>query len=398
MIRREWQLRVNSATDEALRILHWPPEAKRQAKAFVGILYDIHLLGDLKPGNVLIDSIQDVIKIQDDIIKNSQRLFGKRHPIVLQLEQKLRQIPKTVRSNPQEYANRILKVLSDTPVGNKMKNVYLRNETKSVIANTKSSQQLLSSQSEIVAGALKGAAIVALFSGLSNSWKVVNGEQNCATALRNVTKDALVAGASIYVSEAIIQNIGGGKYAITALSNSGNSLTTQAMGAGLNIGLATFVFDQTSNIYDLYSGNIALSKFVETTKDSVLKAGATSAAAYCTVILGAAPGGFIVMGVSVGTYLAVNYALNVFKRYRSSFYLTENDLLLVVSESVLKRKTVLDILPKMDSQDTVLCFDNAKGNSIFNDVYTKDGESRSAFDDFYGNKNKGESNVLEIFK
>ena len=66
----------------------------------------------------------------------------------------------------------------------------------------------------------KAGLTAAVFSGLGNSWAVYKGEKEIAEAMMDTVGDGLHAGTSQYLTTALIQNLGDGKYAITAVVDS----------------------------------------------------------------------------------------------------------------------------------------------------------------------------------
>jgi hypothetical protein len=107
---------------------------------------------------------------------------------------------------------------------------------------------------------------VAQASVTEHGWQVFNGGEDIADALGAEVKDVSLAGASIYVSEVILQRIGNNKYALISLSNSTSPIVEQALGTGLTFGIANAIFDQTTSVYNLYSEEIETAYFVDVTR------------------------------------------------------------------------------------------------------------------------------------
>lgn len=181
---------------------------------------------------------------------------------------------------------------------------------------------------------VKAGAVASLFSALGNTWAVIQGEKEIDNAAMESLGTGLHAGTSLYITNALIQKIGGGKYALTAIVDAsakelmpGITTSMAATSAFLNYGVATFIFDQTKSVYFFAKGNMNIKKFIRTTGKNVLTSSGAGVASMCSVALGCNPAGFTVMAVVIGGYLVVNQTLCYVEKLEKRNYLFIEDVL-----------------------------------------------------------------------
>jgi hypothetical protein len=343
LIALEWQARVNHITDEAVKILGWPRGSERKAKAFLGVLYDAHLLGDLMPGNKLIESVQNVDRIKEDLLKNFRRLFGKNSKLVDVLEKKLTAIISDHTLNQQQKAEKILQALKETPIGQAFADIdkLIKNNQWSVskenskyfkLAGSMAARyhNLVKNLSPAAQNAIKTGIVTGIISGVGHSWSVLNGEEGLEEAVQEVLKDSSLAGASIYISEGVIQNLGGGKYAITALieNSAKTTLSNQAIGTFLNYGVATFIFDEVHNVYHYAQGKITREQFIAETAKSAVKGTVAGGLSYATVMIcKTSAGNPVVIAVSIAGYYIATKAIAAYEKLNKRNYFFAEDVL-----------------------------------------------------------------------
>jgi hypothetical protein len=354
-IKEEWISRVKQLTNSSMALTGLP---ERQAKSFAGLLYNTHLLGDWR--TTYIDPLAKPEIVIDDILKNLHRLFGNNSTFVKDIEKDIASLNKSLSDKLK--AEKILEILKKSEIGKNLfetyesfltkNNIYYRpigqkytaDALKLMPTSMKSSLKNLTSKlPPSYSTAIKAGAISSIFSGLSASWNVYNNEESASAALTQVFSDTSLSVIGIYLSEGLIQNLGNGKYAITAIIKSGVPIQTAATGALINYGVATFIFDEVSNLYNYFTGGITCEEFVSQTATSALKAAAAGTAAYCTVLLGASAGGPCVMAISIGTYVAVNKVIAKYQEIDSRKYLTYKDILLLYPKGVNGNFTILEI-------------------------------------------------------
>lgn len=123
---RIWRETVNRLTLRAQQITGLPP---RQAKGLVGLIYNIHLLGDLKPDpktNKIIAPLRHLIpeRMNQEIIKNLHRMYGNNSSMVRMISEELNSL-KNVK-DPQKYAQMVLEILKKHNLGRNLSAIILR--------------------------------------------------------------------------------------------------------------------------------------------------------------------------------------------------------------------------------------------------------------------------------
>ena len=155
--------------------------------------------------------------------------------------------------------------------------------------------------------AARAGVMSSLPSGFFNIYSSLIDEMSIYKAIGKTIEDSSLSFSSMYIAEAVIQNVGNGRYAMTVITNKSTaSIVTQVTGAFLNYGVATFIFDETICVWNYVQANIDSELFFKETGKNLFKSLASGSASYCTVLLGATPGSFIVIGVAIGSYLLVS--------------------------------------------------------------------------------------------
>ena len=197
----------------------------------------------------------------------------------------------------------------------------------------------------------KAGATAALFSAVPNMWAVAQGDMAIEDAVVSIAGDGIQAGVSQYVTLGMIQYLGEEKYALTAIVDAstrelayGVSLRQAAAATFLNYGVATFIFDETRNVYFLCSGSMGADQFLAETAKSGARATGAGAASVCAVLLGANPAGFTVMAVSIGGYVMVSTAIDYADAVDSKNYVFIEDVLGDLPLEMQRRYTPSDLI------------------------------------------------------
>jgi hypothetical protein len=106
-----WQSFCDELVERSMKATGLP---ERQARAYAGLHYNMHLLGDLGPGNAVIDPLPEPGLIIRDIEKNLRRLFGNRSHIAKEVTEELLAIPA---QPPEHFAVAARRVMAKYPVG-----------------------------------------------------------------------------------------------------------------------------------------------------------------------------------------------------------------------------------------------------------------------------------------
>jgi len=186
----------------------------------------------------------------------------------------------------------------------------------------------------------RAGVMAAVISGILNGYQVIQGNMELEEAALRTVEDSSLAATSIYLSDAFIQWVNG-KLVITTVVKQGSALSA-GFGAGLQLGVGTFIFDETRVMYNFIQGDIGEQEFIEQTENALIKSGAVAMAAYGVVALGFTPGGPVVMLVAMGTYLAVDKAISKYEEIQNRSFLYIEDVLGHLPLEMQKRITPFD--------------------------------------------------------
>jgi hypothetical protein len=289
---RAWTEMVNRLTNEAMELTGLP---KRQARALVGLIYDTHLLGDWKPDlktNRILDPLLHPEKIRADILKNLHRLFGNNSLFVKELETKLISIKV---KDPQLFAQKVLDVLREKPIGQKLFAAYGKTLTKNGMKHV----QVAESN---VRAIMKNPRTFKLKADI----KTFDGYDDIARQIES-------SGAS---REVIVK---------PGLVLPGSRVLL-SLGEGLQTGLAVFAMEGGLAGYHRFQGNTWRPQFEREIKSSLIKGTTVGAATAVAVFLGASPGGFVVLAVASGSYIAVDFAVRKWHECKDRQFVTAADL------------------------------------------------------------------------
>lgn len=112
-----------------------------------------------------------------------------------------------------------------------------------------------------------------------------------------------------------------------------------SLGEGAINGLLVFGVEGGISCYSYLNGDILKPEFEEKLIDAAIKGSAVSGCTAVAVVLGATPGGWVVMAVGAGGYLIADTAIKVWREYQANRYLTVEDL----EAWGIEADTVLDI-------------------------------------------------------
>ena len=267
-----WRNYVNQLTKEAMVKLGLP---KAQAKAVVGIIYDIHLLGDIKPGNKVLAPLPSVQSVSDDLCKNLQRLYGKNSK---QVQEIIKQIKNIKTRDPQKFAESVLKILKKHPLGKEFWARYGKCLKKKGIIY-KPLKKLLAK-----CGIIKDGAVETV-----DSSKVGKGAKGAGLLLPN------------------------GKMLV-------------AVKEGAMAGILVFAIDGGRALYSFNKNDILRPEFERKVNDAIISGGCVAAATAVTVILGASPVGIVIVAVGVGSYWVIDKTLHKWHEAHDRKFLTAEDI------------------------------------------------------------------------
>jgi hypothetical protein len=317
----EWKKRVNQSID---KVQEMTGLTRRQAKGLCGILYDTHLLGDY--GTKQTEHLQNAEGLKRDLKKSVNRLFGNHSKAARELNDALEKAYREGGSEA-ERAKRMVAVLKKKlgPLA-KRQGIPVEKMVDSFLA-----QQEASVLNRAVHAGKNAAMIAAAFSVTINGYRYLQGDIDGQQLLMKTLEDSSQAGIATTVSVGIMEKIGE-KYVLTV-----------PVTAGLGVGVATLVFDETRLLWRMVKKDISGEVFIAETRDAMVKAAASGTAAYVAVLLGASSGGPVVMAVSIGAYVITDLAINKYEELQDFGHFSLDDMLGGAPDEVRNRHTVWDV-------------------------------------------------------
>jgi len=347
----------------------------RQVKGLSGLLYDIHILGDYS--GVKTGALQNVGDLGRDIKKNLYRLLGNNSHLAKKIADEIEKVTKLCQTS-QCKSDAIMNVLKNSEelrraIATKLAHKY------PIVARLITSKPLWSAALPIAVVSARynrlmnklpqklrapvqaGIVAGAISSGIYG-YKAIKGEMDPFEAATKVGENTGLAAGSIYISDAIITKLGD-KYALQAIVNSKNGIMCKAFGTAANMGIATFIFDESQVIYNFCKGEISQKEFFKKTGEAVIRTSGSFAATYCAVALKFSPAGPVVMFISVGGYILADTGINKYKQLKARQYLTLDDILVKVPFEIRNKTTIFD-LPHIDKV-TLFDMENFEKSNLF---------------------------------
>lgn len=307
----------------------------KKAKAMASLLSSIHLLGDIEPGNAMIDEVLSL----DDIAKNIKRdlvdLGGRENPLIQSIET---DIDKVIRSRKQGKATQIAKLISSGECAT------AADAERILTQRTAKEFMDVLHTSEIGPAIKQGCPRISLnFSEKALSKAATSTKRRLIDRIPRIAEKG-VEGEARLTQQAFGK---GTTYAREVLQASGKKLATNAaeqtvVAAGLISsdgrifipslhtagieGGAVFLFEAGIAGYQYVSGDITRPEMVREVEDSAIKGTTVGGAAAVAVLLGATPAGWVVIGVGIGSYFVTDIALGYYHEYKDSKYLNDEDL------------------------------------------------------------------------
>lgn len=319
---REWAGGVIKYTSEITGL----PRA--QARALASFLMNIHFLGDLQPGdNVMIEQVLKPDKILNNLIKAAKDLHLN-ETYITKLE-KLSRVAVLRTPDVQQVAKMMMEALYEMPLGKALHDKW------ATLLKT------LYTEDRVVLARAKRASIKLAENTAKLAEEPIERLVPYTRGDFNTPKKATVLRAGLLTSD--------GRLLIAV---------KEAAGAGLLI----VALDAAQPIYLYLAGNIGKGDFEEKLTESAIKGASVGAATAVAVLVGATPGGIVVLAVAVGTYEITNLAIKAVK----PSYLTREDLKAfgIKIDSVLEPDTT-DTPLNVPKGDSVLDVLERKRNTVF---------------------------------
>ena len=326
---------------------------RKEAEALVHILHDIHLLGDLTPENKIIQTIPKLAEIVHDIKVRAKNLPFK---------------------NPAEYAKFIKEL--DRLLNEAMR-VANKNGIQAAvdyfIKGLRGSKVLAGAAGEGWGTALSdGAAAEAAGMGMLAKLQKRFPNSKLLKTMGAIQKgyDKAVDNTARKMAEAAKNNFSGIFTPEELKATKGITDTRQVIGTlqevtmkdgtkklvlcipvenyakgiktGIGAGVMTFVISEGVTMYRFFSGDITEGEFCfETTKNctaSLLTGGLT----FVAVTLGAAPGGWVVLGIGIGTFMICDIAFDGLSRWLNGPGFDLEDVLGQLPAEIQRRATAMN--------------------------------------------------------
>lgn len=287
-----WQDFAAQIKKDSIRITGLP---KQQANALAALMYDIHLLGDLEPDNSLISLVLPHDQIVKNIEKDVTVLFKNNPKYAEIIKRRLNNVLMATKGKNEQliaqalmddlYRMRIGDMLHDS-WGKTLKTQYSIDRV--IIANERMSRRLL----QRVPGA-------------SSMQIKTNHIQLSKSKFSQPPKAGIALRPGILTAD---------------------SRLLVAVGEGAEAGILVFAMDSGTAIYEYWQGAVFKPEFQEKMVDAAIKGCAVGSATGIAVLLGATPGGWIVLSVSSGVYVVSDIAITIWRKQQAKSFLKIEDL------------------------------------------------------------------------
>lgn len=312
-----WARYVKRVKGIARSLTGLPPA---QADAFAAMLHDIHLLGDLEPGNVVTKYVLSPKDIAKHFSKQCRILFRNRPEIVHVIEKRLKDIARLKLSDDM-MARAIIDALAECKVGDML---HLAHPGMKIPYSEKwveSAEKKIASR---------------LFERVPGVGDSTEGKTYRRRVLRQ--KD--------FAKPTDINPSKPSRVLVPGLLTADGRLMV-SLKAGVSDGLVVFAIEAGIATYSYAHGNINNPEYQDKLVDAAIKGASVGGAVAVSVLLGAGPGGWVVLAVGIGAYEISDLAVNSWRRSQERKYLTFDDLepFGIVPETTLdlKPETTLDL-------------------------------------------------------
>ena len=357
-----WKDFVNEIIEKTMRVTGLP---KAQAKAFAALIYDIHLIGDIEPGNTRIDLVMNIKKIVSDIKKNVDILFKNKPKYAQLIKKYLDKILKEKISNPHLLAEKIMTILFDSRIGTMLDDTLgttlkIKHTPESVItANTLRKERTLEMDKVKKLLNINEPQKINKLND-TNRISKIQAIKSIPKKVANFAKNSKVKFVRGLLQEhknIKLQNL-------KTLSVPVAAKHFKVAGAA---GVMTLVFTEGITVYKFANGNISEEQFIKESAKNCGAAIVTGSATWVIVALGATPTGWAVIGVGITADLMYEVAFKQLEKEFSTPTITMDDLLIKLPTSLQRRR-------------------GAFNNNGFEDFFETNKKRLTAFDYFENKK------------
>ena len=323
----------------------------KHAKGLTGLVYNIHLLGDKEPGNVVTDLVKKSDLLCNDIEKNLKNLFGNNSESVQIFKNGIKQIPKNL--SDELKAQEIQRVLGKCSIGKNLAKTYGKNLTEKGIKFSETLETGLIERSRPILNNNQVKLSNYLKQHVTRS-RILENEvlkkgklpvRNIANSFKDISNTTTNEVNNVQYVTGTLQKckVKGFDVHILSIPVSVATRGAAAVLAGTDAGVMTFICMEGTTVYKFCKGDITDDIFIRDTMKNIGVAVAVGTAVLVTVALGATPEGWVVLGVAVGVSIVADL---VFEKLMKEFWdtpqISMDDILAVLPTEMQRRANSLD--------------------------------------------------------
>lgn len=315
---------------------------KDKAKALVSFVWDLHLLGDLEPGNTAVKDVLEMEKIVDNITKHLKELLGDDSVFVENLRKKLLTILKEGRT-PSEIAQSMMDTILKSKIGGriylKYKNAIKFKWIEDVAINAREwIEKRVVLHAKQVAQKIK-EPIVSLFkktlSTCAKYTSVATRSGEDVTA-KTVEETARKSGCkNTKVTRGLLQKV-------TTKEGEESLLLSVPVVEGVSAGVLTFVISEGVTAVGFAKGDITEEEFWVETWKNVGASVVDGLAVGVVCCLGFGPAGVVAIAVGIGAYIIYDVVFTVLYDINKAKGITLDDYLGIMPTEIQRRPGALD--------------------------------------------------------
>lgn len=299
-----WRSFAKHLQEESMRFTGLP---KRQATALASMLYDIHLLGDLEPGNKELRYVLSVDDIVNNINKNVDILLKNKPEYSALIKKRLQKVLRS-GSERQQLAQALMTELYDLRIGDMLKMTWGRT---------------LKTQYS------RDRAIAANESRAARPISKIHGIRRVGKKAADFVKRPGVK----FVRGILQEHVVNGKV-VTTLSVP----ISPALKASGSAGVMTLIFTEGVTVYKFANGTITEEEFIRESAKNCGAALTVGTTTFVLVALGATPTGWVVIGAGIAAELVYEVAFDcVYKEFTTPL-ITMDDLIGKLPTSLQRRR------------------------------------------------------------